>query len=102
MKALYAHQLWLQPILDTIAYARTDIHQRNNGKWEYYNVFYKVGTNVEQQVVAVISEVPSWDQGKIKTPDNRELGLLTAYCENPKKPGDPVEYYCPGWVNETL
>ena len=99
-KALFAHDLWLQPILDAITMSR-DINQRDDNRVEYDHVFFQDGQGgASQEVTVVIDETQSFDN--VKTPDHRDLGLLTAYCQNPRAPGEPVEFYCPAWVNETL
>jgi hypothetical protein len=95
-KAYLKHNLWVQPILDALTFSHT-IHVRDDGNREYLAVFHQTPGGDDIAVWVVIDLQKFY--GSINTPDHQELGVLTAYCANPQKKGEPVEPLCPNWVN---
>jgi hypothetical protein len=94
-KALYYHNLWLQPSLDTI---HGGIIGGSTSK-EYYDVYhYNVNHQIDQYVWVVADNVDTSFQG-VHTNDGHSVGMITGYCETG---GKALEPECPDWVNQTL
>jgi len=93
-KAYYYHNLWTKPILDTITFGI--ISGQPNSK--NYTVIHYTDGEIDQFVVVVADTTDTSWQG-ISTQDNREVGVLTGYCENAAGATEPE---CPGWVDDTV
>jgi hypothetical protein len=94
-KALYYHNLWLQPSIDTIHFGIVT----DSASSEHYDVYhYNAQGKVDQYVWVVADNVDDSFQG-VKTGDGHSVGLITGWCANGS---DALETTCPDWVNQTL
>jgi hypothetical protein len=93
-KALYYHNLWIQPSLDTI---HAGIIGGNPSK-EYYDVYHYDNQTIDQYVWVVADNDETTFQG-LSTGDSHSVGEITGYCENAAK---DIEPQCPDWVDQTL
>jgi hypothetical protein len=94
-KAYYYHNLWMQPMLDTIHYAANPSGSNSSRNYEVYH--YTNG-QLDQEVVVVADIQDSFFAG-VYTQDGYILGVLTGYCNNESGAEEPE---CPDWVNSTL
>ena len=93
-KAYYYHNLWTQPIIDTVA--QGSISGQPNAK-NYTVVFLAGGVPGERVVVVADTSDTYW--GGQYTMDGREVGVLTGFYED--KNGTE-QTLCPDWVDQTL
>jgi hypothetical protein len=91
------HNLWVQPILDTITRSLTATPADHGKKFTMHMYHFESNGVIDQEVNAVTSIEKHY--GSIKTPDHQELGVTTAFCSHPSRPGNPIEPACPDWVN---
>jgi hypothetical protein len=92
-KAYYYHNLWMQPIIDTITFAATPSGSNSSRNYEVYHYTHGV---LDQEVIVVADIQDSSFQGQ-STIDGYVLGVLTGYCNNE---GGAMEPACPDWVDE--
>jgi hypothetical protein len=92
-KAYYYHNLWLQPILDTITFAATPTGSNSSRDYEVYH--YNPDGYVDQEVIVVADIQDPNFQGQ-PTNDGKALGVLTGYCLTP---AGSEERACPEWVD---
>jgi hypothetical protein len=95
-KALNKHNLYIQPIIDTISGALNPYGSNSSRDYEVYH--YNVDGNLDQAVIVVADIADTYFDGNY-TQDGKTVGVLTGYCLN----GSLVEEeLCPDWVNNTL
>ncbi len=92
-KAYYYHNLWTKPILDSIHLGTIS----GSPSAKYYKAGY-YDPNLEE-IVVVVADTSDTSWGGVSTQDDREVGVLTGYCENAAGAEQPT---CPGWVDDTL
>jgi len=63
-----------------------------------YEVAFWDGTEYDEFVI-VVADTQAVEWGGTSTQDNREVGVLTGYCENAAGAEQPE---CPGWVEDSL
>lgn len=95
-KAYYYHNLWMQPMLDTITYAANPTGSNSSRDYEVYH--YNVDGELDQEVI-VVADIQDGSFAGVSTQDGYILGVLTGYCLTP---GGVEEPECPDWVNSTL
>jgi len=93
-KALNKHNLWIQPIIDTINLSLTITGGSSNEDYDVYH--YNADGYVDQVVVVVADNVDTEFDGA-STQDGQPVGVLTGYCQ--PGIGDPIEQQCPDWVD---
>jgi hypothetical protein len=93
-KAFYYHNLWMQPMIDTISGALTPGGSNSSRNYEVYHYNHDGYEDMEVVVVADIQD--NWFQ-QTSTVDLKALGVLTGYCTSP---AEQVEPACPDWVDE--
>lgn len=94
-KAYYYHNLWMQPMIDTI---RQAIPTGSNSSRNYVVYHYNPDGYVDQRVVVVADIVDAYFQG-VYTNDGHSVGVITGYCESGS---GAYETVCPDWVDSTL
>jgi hypothetical protein len=94
-KAYYYHNLWMQPMLDTIHLAANPTGSNSSRDYEVYH--YTNG-QLDQEVVVVADIQDASFQG-VGTPDHYAVGVITGYCNNAAGALEPT---CPDWVDQTL
>lgn len=97
-KALNYHNLYQQPILDTIELSATRVDQAQNTRYRYTAYHYNTQHQVDQEVIVVVTHVKT-DNASGTSPDSYAVGVYTAYCTDATGQGEPR---CPDWVNSTL
>jgi len=85
-KAYYYHDLWMQPMIDTIKNSVTITGPPSSKNYEEFH--YNIQQELDQEVIVVAD-----------TQDNRPVGVITGYCLTP---AGAEERACPPWVNSTL
>ena len=95
-KALDVHNLYIQPIIDTIANALNPTGSNSNRNYEVYH--YNGDGNLDQEVIVVADIVDTYFAGNY-TQDGASVGVLTGYCLDAT---GKQEQQCPDWVNSTL
>jgi hypothetical protein len=93
-KAYYYHNLWMQPMLDTIANAIPS-GANNDRQYELYH--YTAGER--DQEVIVVADIQDPYFAGIHTQDGKAVGVITGYCLTG---GGVQEPECPPWVDEDL
>lgn len=92
LHALLDHNLDLDPIIATISSNGHGIKQKN-GRYLYGEVF--ISKNKPKQYVEVYEQRTKGTG----SPDNYEMGVVTAFCRNASY---AEENQCPEWVNQSL
>lgn len=94
-KAYDYHNLWMQPMLDTITWSTNTSSSLSS---ENYILYHYANGNLDQEVVVVADLVdPSF--GGVGTQDGRALGVVTGHCLG----GNGYEETtCPDWVDTSL
>lgn len=92
-KAYYYHNLWMQPMLDTITYAATPRGSNSSRDYEVYH--YNPDGYVDQEVI-VVADIQDDDFQGQSTIDHKPVGVITGYCLTP---GGAEEPECPDWVD---
>jgi hypothetical protein len=89
-KALYYHNLDMQPIIDTLYLSQTISGSPYN---ELYSVYhYNMQGQVDQDVTVVANNEGTNYNGT-DTPDGKSVGLITGFCQS--APDEPIETECP-------
>ncbi len=94
-KAYYYHNLYMQPIIDTIRMAANPTGSYSSRNYEIYH--YYNGT-LDQEVVVVADIVDTYFQGTY-TQDGHSVGVITGFCNNGSGGKEPA---CPDWVDSSL
>lgn len=92
-KALYYHNLWMQPMIDTITFAASPYGSNSSREYEVYH--YNPDGYVDQEVIVVADIQDPNFQGQ-STIDGKALGVLTGYCLTGSNAN---EAQCPDWVD---
>lgn len=95
-KAYYYHNLWMQPMLDTISGAVTPRGANNDREYEVYH--YNPDGYVDQEVIVVADIQDPYFAGT-STQDHKAVGVITGYCLTGAGAEEPT---CPEWVDSTL
>ena len=92
-KALYYHNLWMQPMIDTITFALEPRGSNSSRNYEVYH--YNPDGYLDQEVVVVADIQDDFFQG-YPTHDGKAVGVITGYCNNGS---GSMETECPDWVD---
>jgi hypothetical protein len=95
-KAYYYHNLWMQPMIDTIRMAANPYGSNSSRDYEVYH--YNPDGYLDQRVIVVADIVDIYFDGHY-TQDGHAVGVLTGYCESGN---GTFETVCPDWVDSTL
>jgi hypothetical protein len=95
-KALHKHNLFIQPVIDTIAGAQ---HPRGSNASRDYEVYHFNFDGKLDQEVIVVADIADTSFAGNPTQDGHTVGVLTGYCLNASA---VEEELCPDWVNSTL
>jgi hypothetical protein len=88
------HNLFTQPVVDTITYGGITGEPDNK---DYTVVYRQADGSITLFVVVVADTTDHYFQGTY-TQDGRELGVMTAFCQDPSRNQEPR---CPDWVNNS-
>jgi hypothetical protein len=95
-KAYYYHNLWMQPMIDTIRMAANPYGSNSSRDYEVYH--YNPDGYLDQRVIVVADITDVYFDGHY-TQDGHAVGVLTGYCESGN---GTFESECPDWVDSTL
>ena len=95
-KAYYYHNLWMQPMIDTITFAATPRGANNDREYEVYH--YNPDGYVDQEVI-VVADIQDPSFAGTSTQDHKAVGVITGYCLTGGGADEPT---CPAWVDTTL
>jgi len=96
-KAIDYHNLWMQPIIDTV---RLSFSITGGNSDRDYTVYHYNPDGYVDQTVTVVSDNVDLEFDGAPTQDGHPVGVITGYCT--PGVGDPIEQLCPDWVDTTL